>query len=79
METAINMGEPSAFDQSKPKSPKAAAEARERMVQQKVRELMRCNDEADFIEGIRLLLQLAPGNPDYEAALAAWHEGKRRL
>lgn len=62
----------SAFNEAKPLTAKAGVIAREREVMDKMEELLCLRDERDFKEALTEFLELTPGEPHYEAALAVW-------
>jgi hypothetical protein len=62
----------SAFHEAKPLTAKAAARAREREVMDKMDDMLSLRDERDFKEALTEFLELTPGEPRYEAALAVW-------
>jgi hypothetical protein len=69
----------SAFSEAKPRT--AAGEARRRVeeVQDKLRALLDSEDEDSFRQGAAEFFELRPGEPHFEAALAAWREARRKL
>lgn len=66
----------SAFEEAKPLTAKAAADARRRAVMDKMEELLEFTEENDFKEALTEFLELTPGEPHYEAALAVWRSLK---
>jgi hypothetical protein len=66
------MNEKSAFSEAKTRTPKGNARERERIVMDKMEELLSLPDERDFMEALVKFLNLAPGEPHFEEALAVW-------
>jgi hypothetical protein len=65
------------FDVAKPRTPKGAARVREQLTMGSIGLLMAIGDEEKFKEALRSIYKIKPGEPRYEAALAAWREGQR--
>jgi len=72
------MKKKSAFSEAKPRT--AAGEARWRMqqVKEKVSALLDSEDEESFRQAAAEFFELRPGEPRFEAALAAWRGARRR-
>lgn len=66
------MEEKSAFSEAKTRTSKGNARERERIVMDKMELLLSFTDERDFIEGLVKFLNLAPGEPRFQAALNVW-------
>jgi hypothetical protein len=69
------------FDIARPRTPKDEARVRERVTMDAMGILMAIQDEEEFKEALTRIYSIMPGEPRYEAALAAWRQGQvsRRL
>jgi hypothetical protein len=66
----------SPFDEAKPKTQKAKALERERAMAQAVLNLMEVDGEETMKRILSEKYGLNPGSPRFEAAMAAWRDGK---
>ena len=64
------------FDIARPRTPKDEARVRERVTMDAMGMLMAIQDEEKFKEALSSLYRIMPGEPRYEAALAAWRQGQ---
>ena len=64
------------FNAARPRTPKDAARVREQLTMNSIASLMAIQDEEKFKEALSRLYEIKPGEPRYEAALAAWREGQ---
>lgn len=66
----------SPFDEAKPRTPKAAARQRAKEMEKNATELLTADYEETFAFLLEEKFNVKRGSPQYEAALAAWREGR---
>lgn len=64
------------FEIAKHRTAKGEARVRERITMDAMGMLMAIEDEEKFKEALTSLYRLKPGEPRFEAALAAWREAQ---
>lgn len=64
------------FDEAKPRTAKGTARERERETVQQMSKLLLVPGETEFAAVLATIYGLKPGEPRYDAALAAWREAK---
>jgi hypothetical protein len=70
------MKKKSAFSEARPRTAKGEILMRERIEMDAMRTLTAVADEAKFKEALITIYKLKPGEPRYDAALAAWREAQ---
>jgi len=71
------MDKPSAFNEAKPRTPKAEARQRENRVMKAMAELSELADEAEYQRILAEIYGIVPGHPRYEKAMTTWRELQR--
>jgi len=71
------MKKPSAFQEAKPRTPKAEVRQRERKIMEAMSDLLDLDDEETFKRELSERFGIKPGNPRYQLALATWAEIRR--
>ncbi len=71
------MKKTSAFQEAKPRTPKAEARKRERKIIEAMSDLLDLDDEETFKRELSERFGIKPGNPRYQQALATWAEIRR--
>ena len=66
------------YQKSGPKSPKAAARARERQIQTQMRDLLAINDENALVSVLKSDYNLTPRDPRYKAIMQIWRDAQQR-
>jgi hypothetical protein len=66
------------YSKSGPKSPKAAAGARERQIQTQMRDLLAINDENALVSVLKSDYNLTPRDPRYKAIMQIWRGAQQR-
>ncbi len=64
------------FEIAKHRTPKGEARVRERVAMDAMGMLMAIGDEEKFKEALTRLYGIKPGEPRFQAALAAWREAQ---
>jgi hypothetical protein len=60
------------FDIAKPRTPKGEARAREKIMIDKMSDLLSESNEDSFKEKLEIAFGIKPGSPQFDAALKAW-------
>ena len=71
------MKKTSAFQEAKPRTPKAEARKRERKIIEAMSDLLDLDDEETFKRELSERFGIKPGNPRYQQAIATWAEIRR--
>jgi len=71
------MNKPSAFNESKPRTPRDEARQREIKTMKAMEELSNLADEDEYKSILAEVYQIVPGHPRYEKAMATWRELQR--
>jgi hypothetical protein len=67
------------FDIARPRVPKDAARSREKIMMEKMTELLAERDEESFKKNLEIAFGIKPGSPPFDAALKAWREASSSL
>lgn len=71
------MRKPSAFEETKPRTPKGAARKREQKIMDAMADLVDLDDEETYKRVLAERFGIKPGNPRYQRAMATWAEIRR--
>lgn len=71
------MKKTSAFQEAKPRTPKAEARKRERKIMEAMSHLLDLDDEETLKRELSERFGIKPGNPRYQQAMATWAEIRR--
>jgi hypothetical protein len=71
------MKKTSAFQEAKPRTPKAEARNRERKIMDAMADLLELDDEETYKRILAEKFGIKPGNPRYQKAMATWAEIRR--
>ena len=71
------MKKPSAFEEAKPRTPKAEARNPERKIMDAMADLLDLDDEETYKRVLAEKFGIKPGNPRYQQAIATWAEIRR--
>lgn len=71
------MKKTSAFDETKPRTPKGEARQREKKIMDAMADLLDLDDEEMYKRVLAEKFGIKPGNPRYQPAMATWAEIRR--